>query len=86
MSKKKKRRGVCSPSKGNTSTGTRRLVHLAKDQSDLGLAVELDDTSLLHFMVKIVTLTSTLADTSEDGETTVSLGNVVLPYSQPLYA
>lgn len=34
-------------------------------------------TSLLHFMVQIVALTSTLADTSEDRVTTVSLGDVV---------
>lgn len=33
--------------------------------------------SLLHFMVQIVTFTSTLADTSEDRVTTMSLGDVV---------
>lgn len=65
-------------SKGDTGTGTRGLVHLTEDKSDLGLALKLDDGSLLHFVVQIVTLTGTLTDTSEDGETTVGLGDVVL--------
>lgn len=65
-------------SKSDTGTGSWGLVHLTEDQRHLGLAVELDDGSLLHFVVQIVTLTGTLTDTSEDGETTVSLGNVVL--------
>lgn len=75
---------TCSPSvgsltsKGDTGTGTGWLVHLTEDEGDLGLAIELNDTSLLHFVVQIVTLTGTLTDTSEDGETTVSLGDVVL--------
>lgn len=64
--------------KSDTGTGSRGLVHLTEDESDLGLALEVDDTSLLHFVVKIVTLTSALADTAEHGETTVSLGDVVL--------
>jgi hypothetical protein len=37
----------------------------------------LNDFGLLHFVVKIVTLTSTLTDTGEDRVTTVSLGDVV---------
>ena len=53
-------------SKSDTGTGTWGLVHLTEDESDLGLAVELNDTGLLHFVVQIVTLTSTLTDTSED--------------------
>ena len=65
-------------SKGDTGTGSRGLVHLTEDKSDLGLALEVDDTGLLHFVVQIVTLTSTLADTAEHGVTTVSLGDVVL--------
>ena len=65
--------------KGDTRTGSGGLVHLAEDKGDLGLAVELNDGSLLHFMVQIVTLTGTLTDTGEDGETTVGLSNVVLP-------
>jgi hypothetical protein len=66
------------PSEGDTCTGPRGLVHLTEDKGDLGLALKLDDGSLLHFVVQIVTLTGTLTDTSEDGETTVSLGDVVL--------
>jgi peptide chain release factor 1 len=62
---------------GNTGTGSWGFVHLTKDKSTLGLTLELDDTSFNHFVVKIVTLTSTFTDTTEDGVTTVSLGNVV---------
>ena len=47
----------------NTGTGTRGLVHLTEDESDLGVTLEVDDTSLNQFVVKIVTLTSTLTDT-----------------------
>jgi hypothetical protein len=65
-------------SKGDTGTGTRGLVHLTEDQCDLGVTVKLNDGSLLHFLVQIVTLTSTLTDTGEDRETTVGLGDVVL--------
>jgi hypothetical protein len=62
---------------GDTGTGTRGLVHLAEDQGHLGLAIKLNDGGLLHFVVQIVTLTGTLTDTSEDGVTTVGLGDVV---------
>ena len=65
-------------SKGDTSTSPGRLVHLTKDQSDLGFAIELDDLGLLHFVVQIVAFTSPLTHTGEDGETTVSFGDVVL--------
>jgi hypothetical protein len=65
-------------SESNTSTGSGRLVHLSEDESDLGFAIELNDRCLLHFMVQIVTLTSTFADTSEDRETTVGFGDVIL--------
>ena len=50
-------------SEGDASTGTRRLVHLTKNKSDLGFAIEVDDTGLDHFMVEIVTLTRTFTDT-----------------------
>ena len=63
---------------GDTGTGTWGLVHLTEDQSDLGVTIKLDDTSLLHLVVQIVTLTGTLTDTAEDGVTTVGLGDVVL--------
>jgi hypothetical protein len=62
---------------GNTGTSTWGLVHLAEDKGDLGLSIKLDDRGLLHFVVKIVALASTLTDTSEDRVTTVSLSNVV---------
>jgi hypothetical protein len=66
------------PSQSNTSAGPRWFVHLTKHQCDLGLAIKLDDGGFLHFVVQIVTLTSTLTHASEDGETTVSFSNVVL--------
>jgi hypothetical protein len=69
-------------SKGDTSAGSRGLVHLTEDKGDLGLSLEVDDTSLLHLVVQIVTLTSTLADTAEHGVTTVGLGDVVLEICQ----
>lgn len=64
-------------SKGDTGTGSRGLVHLTEDEGDLGLAIKLNDGGLLHLVVQIVTLTGTLADTGEDGVTTVGLGDVV---------
>ena len=69
--------GMAYSSQGNTSTGSRGLVHLSEHQCDLGLSLKVDDLGLLHFVVQIVTLTSTLSDTSEDRVTTVCLGNVV---------
>lgn len=63
--------------KGDTSTGSGGLVHLTEHKGDLGLAIELNDGGLLHFVVQIVTLTGSLTDTGEDGVTTVSLGDVV---------
>jgi peptide chain release factor 1 len=73
-------------SQGNTGTGTWGLVHLTEDQSDLGVTIKLDDTGLLHLVVQIVTLTGTLTDTTENGVTTVGLGNVVLHHvSSPIF-
>ena len=71
--------GDSKTSKGDTGTGTRGLVHLTEDKGHLGVAIKLNDGCLLHFVVQIVTLTGTLTDTGEDGETTVGLGDVVLP-------
>lgn len=65
-------------SKSDTGTGSWRLIHLTEDESDLRLALQVDDFGLLHFMVQVVALTSTLAYPSKDGVTTVGLGNVVL--------
>ena len=39
--------------------------------------LEVDDTSLNHLVVEIVTLTGALSDTGEDGVTSVGLGDVV---------
>jgi len=65
-------------SKGDTGTGSWRLVHLTEYKGDLGLSVKLDNLGFLHFVVQVITLTSTLADTRENRETTVGLGNIVL--------
>lgn len=46
----------------DTSTSTRGLIHLTKDESDLGIAIEVDDTGFDHFVVQVVTLASTLTD------------------------
>ena len=54
-------------SKRDTGTGTRGLVHLTEDESDLGVSLEVDDTGLNHFVVQIVTLTGTLTDTYPQG-------------------
>ena len=64
-------------SEGDTGTSSRGLVHLTEDECDLGVTVEVDDTSLDHLVVQVVALTGTLADTGEDGVTTVGLGDVV---------
>jgi peptide chain release factor 1 len=64
-------------SQSNTGTGSRGFVHLTKDQGTLGVTFELDDTGFHHFVVQIVTFTSTFTDTTEDRVTTVSLSDVV---------
>ena len=66
------------PSQRNTSTSPRGFVHLTEHQRHLGLAIKLNDRGFLHFVVQVVTLTGTLTHTGEDGETTVSFGDVVL--------
>ena len=55
--------GNSEAGQSNTGTGTRGLVHLTEHESNLGFTVEVDDTGLNHFVVQIVTLTGTLADT-----------------------
>ena len=50
-------------SQSDTRTRTRGLVHLTENERDLGVTLEVDDTSLNHFVVQIVTLTGTLTDT-----------------------
>jgi len=62
----------------DTGSGTWGLVHLTVHKGGLGSgAILLDDTRLDHFVVKIVTLTSSFTDTGEDGVTTMKLGDVV---------
>ncbi len=63
----------------DAETRAGRLVHLAVDERDLGLAEVLlvDDAGLAHFVVEIVALAGALADAGEDGETAVALGDVV---------
>jgi len=62
----------------DTGTGTWGLVHLTVHKGGLGVvALDIDDLRLDHFVVKIVSFTGALSDTSEHGVTTVSLGDVV---------
>ena len=75
---KKTEGNVNSPSQRNTGASSWWLVHLSEHQGDLGITIELNDTSLLHFVVQIVTLASSLTDAGEDRVTTVCLGDVVL--------
>ena len=62
---------------GDTGAGTRGFVHLTVDKDALGFAGKVDDLGLHHFEVQVGTFTGTFTDTSEDGETTVTLGDVV---------
>ena len=72
-------------SKSDTGTSTRGLVHLTKDQGHLGLALELNDRGLLHFVVTTVSLGDVvdqllnehgLADTGTTEETDLSTTSV----------
>jgi peptide chain release factor 1 len=68
-------------SKSDSSSGTWGLVHLTVHKGASGasavVAIKLDDTGLNHLVIKIVTLSSSLTDTGENGVTTVSLSDVV---------
>jgi len=65
-------------SKSDTGSGTRGLVHLTVHKGSLRFVrVQMDDTRLDHFVVEIVTLTSTFTNTGEDRVTTMSLSNIV---------
>lgn len=70
--------GDSQTSESDTSTSAWWFVHLTEDQRDLGLAIKVNDTSLLHFVVEIIALACPLAHTSEHGEPTVCLCDVVL--------
>ena len=58
--------------KGNSHTGSRRLVHLTIYQSGL-----VDNAALLHLAVKIISLTGTLANACKYRQAAVSRSNVV---------
>mmetsp|Transcript_32263 Transcript_32263/g.73162 ORF Transcript_32263/g.73162 Transcript_32263/m.73162 type:complete len:337 (-) Transcript_32263:274-1284(-) len=68
---------------GNAGAGARRLVHLSVHKSGLAALggptglIDLDDTSLNHLVVKIVSFTRALADSGEDRVSTVVHGDVV---------
>jgi hypothetical protein len=65
-------------SETDTGAGSWGLVHLTVHEGGLGSrAINFDDTRVDHLVVEIVTFTGTFTDTSEHGETTVSLGDVV---------
>mmetsp|Transcript_15641 Transcript_15641/g.22907 ORF Transcript_15641/g.22907 Transcript_15641/m.22907 type:complete len:226 (-) Transcript_15641:541-1218(-) len=64
--------------KSYTSTSTWRLVHLSVHQRRFGLAaVELYNSGLNHFVVEIVSFTSSLSHSGKYRETSVLLGNIV---------
>ena len=56
----------------NTHTGSGGFVHLTKDHGGLG-----DNAGFGHFVVQVVTLTGTLADTGENGVTVMCSCDVV---------
>ena len=59
--------------------GAGRLVHLAVDQRDLGLAqvLEVDHAQFDHLVIEVVALAGALADAGEHREAAVRLGDVV---------
>eukprot|EP00053_Salpingoeca_punica_P005891 m.57224 g.57224 ORF g.57224 m.57224 type:complete len:538 (-) comp13441_c0_seq1:14-1627(-) len=69
--------GDSQTGEGDTGAGAGGLVHLAVDERDLGLALELDDTGGDHLVVEIIALAGALADAGKHGEATVALGDVV---------
>src|SRR5690606_38795933 len=56
----------------NAQTVSRRLVHLAVHHRHF-----VENVGVLHLVVEVVTLTSTLTHTGEHGQTAVRLGDVV---------
>src|SRR5207302_1938053 len=65
--------------KGHAQTGTRRLIHLAVHEGNLGLSqvVLADDPGFGHFAVKIATFPRTLPDTRKYRDAAMQLGDVV---------
>ena len=71
--------GDGQPGKGHAEARAGRLVHLAIDEGDFGLAQVLliDDAGLGHFMVEIVAFAGALAHAGKNGIAAVELGDVV---------
>ncbi|EAQ04301.1 hypothetical protein OB2597_09164 [Pseudooceanicola batsensis HTCC2597] len=65
--------------KGDPRARTRRFVHLAVDQGDLGIrqVVRGQNARLDHLVVEVVALAGPFAHTGEHGQTRVHLGDVV---------
>lgn len=57
-------------SQSDSGSGTRGLIHLSVDEGAsagwLGWVIEIDHTGFFHFLIKIVTLSGSLSDSSED--------------------
>ena len=69
--------GLGEAGQADAGAGSRRLVHLAVHQGDLGLAVELDDLGLDHLVIEVVALAGALADAGEHRHAAVRLRDVV---------
>jgi hypothetical protein len=62
----------------DSGSGSWGFVHLSVNQSASGTwGVDLDDTRLDHFVVKIVTFSGSFTDTGKDRVTTMGLSDVV---------
>src|SRR5215469_2151329 len=64
---------------GDTKASAGRFIHLPIDQGDLGFSqvVLFNDSRLGHLMVEIITLSRALADTGEDRDAAMELGDVI---------
>mmetsp|Transcript_21603 Transcript_21603/g.27489 ORF Transcript_21603/g.27489 Transcript_21603/m.27489 type:complete len:254 (-) Transcript_21603:657-1418(-) len=61
----------------NSSTSTRRFVHLTVNQSGLGSRFSnFDNSRFNHFVVQIISFTGTFTNTSKNRETTMSTSNI----------
>ena len=62
----------CKSRKRNSHSCTRRLVHLTVNKRSL-----IDNARLFHFIIKVVTLSRSLADTGENTDTAVFLSDII---------
>ena len=71
--------GHGEPGEGDPHTGSRGLVHLTVDKSDLGLrdVFLVDDAGFGHFRIEVVPFTGALPYPGEYGVSAVRLGDVV---------